>query len=67
MDESAEDRSPNPPVENGFKRIVFCSGKVNVEMPSQVLTACTGIWHSKTFSQTLPDEDLKVWQKAVCS
>ena len=28
MDESAEDRSPNPPVENGFKRLVLCSGKV---------------------------------------
>ena len=28
MDESASDRSPHPPQEEGFKRIVFCSGKV---------------------------------------
>lgn len=28
MDESAEDRSPNPPVEEKFKRIILCSGKV---------------------------------------
>ncbi len=28
MDESATDRSPNPPVEDKFKRLVLCSGKV---------------------------------------
>ena len=28
MDESATDRSPHPPEEPGFKRLVFCSGKV---------------------------------------
>ena len=28
MDESATDRSPNPPTEDGFQRLVFCSGKV---------------------------------------
>ena len=29
MDESATDRSPNPPVEEGFKRLVLCSGKAS--------------------------------------
>lgn len=28
MDDSAEDRSPNPPAEESFKRLVLCSGKV---------------------------------------
>ena len=30
MDESATDRSPNPPTEEGVKRLVFCSGKVAI-------------------------------------
>ena len=33
MDESAEDRSPNPPVEEQFKRLVLCSGKVSLYPP----------------------------------
>ncbi len=28
MDEDATDRSPHPPAEPGYKRLVFCSGKV---------------------------------------
>ena len=28
MDEDATDRSPHPPQEPGYKRVVFCSGKV---------------------------------------
>ena len=28
MDDSATDRSYNPPKEPGFKRLVLCSGKV---------------------------------------
>ena len=28
MDESSTDRSPDPPTQDSFKRIVFCSGKV---------------------------------------
>jgi hypothetical protein len=28
MDEGASDRSPYPPTEPSFKRIIFCSGKV---------------------------------------
>ncbi|KAL3160716.1 hypothetical protein ABBQ32_010627 [Trebouxia sp. C0010 RCD-2024] len=32
MDASAEDRSPHPPQEEGFKRVVMCSGKVYYEL-----------------------------------
>ncbi|KAL0048536.1 hypothetical protein WJX82_005284 [Trebouxia sp. C0006] len=32
MDASAEDRSPHPPKEEGFKRVVMCSGKVYYEL-----------------------------------
>lgn len=29
MDEGAEDRSPSPPPEESFKRLIFCSGKAS--------------------------------------
>ena len=35
MDTSATDRSPHPPEEPGFKRVVFCSGKVR-EVPADM-------------------------------
>lgn len=35
MDESSNDRSPNPPEQLGFKRIVFCSGKVYYELQAE--------------------------------
>ena len=28
MDESAQDRSPNPPEDPSKKRVIFCTGKV---------------------------------------
>ena len=37
MDESATDRSPNPPVEEKFKRLILCSGKVTPQI-CQVIT-----------------------------
>ena len=37
MDESASDRSPQPPAEEGFKRLVFCSGKVRYNLKSTAL------------------------------
>ena len=42
MDASATDRSPNPPVEEGFKRVVFCTGKVGLDPISLLLnhTSC---------------------------
>ena len=35
MDESAKDRSPNPPKEPGMKRMVLCSGKVYYELAAE--------------------------------
>ncbi|KAK9823376.1 hypothetical protein WJX72_002327 [[Myrmecia] bisecta] len=35
MDNSATDRSPNPPKEEGFKRLVMCSGKVYYELAAE--------------------------------
>lgn len=32
MDESATDRSPNPPVEEGVQRLIMCSGKVYYDL-----------------------------------
>ncbi len=39
MDESASDRHPHPPKEEGFKRLVFCSGKVRTQVDTQYMTA----------------------------
>jgi 2-oxoglutarate dehydrogenase E1 component len=35
MDETATDRSPNPPVESDVKRVVMCSGKVYYELAAE--------------------------------
>eukprot|EP00887_Chlorella_sp_A99_P003603 scaffold7.g3603.t1 len=35
MDEGSTDRSPNPPPEPSFKRLVFCTGKVYYELAAE--------------------------------
>ena len=35
MDDSAVDRSPNPPAEAGVKRVVYCSGKIYYELAAE--------------------------------
>ncbi len=44
MDESASDRSPQPPQEEGFKRLVMCSGKVRCDLKSTTLVPTWDIW-----------------------
>lgn len=59
MDESATDRSPHPPEEPAFKRLIFCSGKVctrhRFTLPQhscapQLKTAVCGSVHASTLA-----------------
>lgn len=50
MDEDATDRSPHPPQEPGYKRVIFCSGKVLAlrRVGAPVLQQCLPCQSSKS-------------------
>ena len=54
MDESSTDRSFDPPKQEGFKRMVFCSGKVRFGCVPGLVDRIRGRAHALTRTRTQP-------------